>query len=61
MQLVKASRQTEIGELDMTTTVKQDIIRFDITDMVSKLYFAELYLKTSCSVKAHYLWEITYR
>jgi hypothetical protein len=31
MQLVKASRQAEISELDMPTTVKQDVVRFDIT------------------------------
>jgi hypothetical protein len=30
MQLMKASRQTEIRELDMSTTIKQNIIRFDI-------------------------------
>jgi hypothetical protein len=31
MQLVKASRQAEISELDMATTVEQDVVRFDIT------------------------------
>jgi len=30
MQLMKASRQTEISELDMSTTIEQNVVRFDI-------------------------------
>jgi hypothetical protein len=33
VQLVEASGQTEIGELDMTATVKQNIVGFDVTDI----------------------------
>ena len=30
MQLMKASRQTEISELDMSTTIEQNVVRFDV-------------------------------
>lgn len=38
MQLVEPSRKTEIGELDMTTAIKQDIVRFDVTRRVSMIW-----------------------
>lgn len=31
MQLMEASRESKIGELDMATTVQKNVIRFDIT------------------------------
>jgi hypothetical protein len=31
VQLMKASRQTEISKLDMSTTIKKNIIRFNVT------------------------------
>jgi hypothetical protein len=31
MKLMKASRQTEIGKLDVAATVKKNVVRFDIT------------------------------
>jgi hypothetical protein len=37
MQLVEPSRQSEIGQLDMTTAVEQDVVRLDITRIVSLL------------------------
>ena len=32
MEAMEASRQAEIGELDMSATVKQDVVRLDVTD-----------------------------
>ena len=31
MELMKASRQTEIGELDVSTAVQQNVVRLDVT------------------------------
>lgn len=31
MKLVKAGRQTKVGELDVSTTVQQDVVGFDVT------------------------------
>jgi hypothetical protein len=35
MLLVETRRETEISELDVATTVQEDIVRFDITAAVS--------------------------
>ena len=41
MSLLAASRETEIGKLNMTTTVEKNIVRFDITviELLSVYYF----------------------
>jgi hypothetical protein len=40
MELMEPCRQSEIGQLYMTTAVEQDIIRLDITEIVSSMFTA---------------------
>lgn len=35
MLLVKTGRKTEVSKFDMTTTVKQDVVRLDVTGIIS--------------------------
>lgn len=37
MQLMEASRQSEISQLHMTTTIEEDVVGFDITSRVSHI------------------------
>ena len=39
MLLVEACRETEIGELDVATSVEQDVVRLDITGVLSARRF----------------------
>ena len=35
MLLVETGGETEVGELDMPAAIKEDIVRFDVTEVVS--------------------------
>lgn len=41
MFLVETGRETEISELDVTTSVEQDVVRLDITEAMSAVYNLE--------------------
>jgi hypothetical protein len=38
MELMEAGRKTEVSEFDVATTIKQNIVGFDIPGMISRLY-----------------------
>lgn len=35
MLLVETGRKTEVGKFNMTTAVKQDVVRLDVTEQLS--------------------------